>query len=69
MGDYGGLWVRWGAGARAHSKTRGKEAKIGKQCMFCTPDGRGNFPGHDAFWHLAKMRTNAQMWMIMGSDE
>ena len=68
MDDYGGLWVRWGAWARAHNKTRGKEAKMDNQYMFCTPDGRGNFPGHNVFWHLAKMRTNAQMWMIMGSD-
>jgi len=44
MNDYGVLWVRWGAGTRAHSKTRGKEAKMGKQYMFCTPDGRGNSP-------------------------
>ena len=35
MGTHGFAWVQWGVFARGDRKTRGKEATIGDQDMFC----------------------------------
>ena len=37
IGTDGFAWVRWGKWARAHSKTRHKEAKMSKWDIFSAP--------------------------------
>jgi len=70
-GANGYIWVRMGAlGCRGHKghKNKADRGYLGSKRSEFGSYGRGNFPGHDVFWHLPKMPKYGCRWVNMDVD-